>query len=395
VKLTMPRDVLAASTGWVTATARTGKTAHLPPVLAGLLLSAAEDGTLTIASYDYQTSALAQITAAETGEPGRVVLPARMLAQAAAMLPAGHEAVTITTDGTRAVIASGQVTYTLLTLPDDEFPALPEPGAPAAEFGAEHLAQAVTQAVTAAGGDDTLPALTCVRLALDGQGTATLAATDRYRLAVATCPYTPVGDAEPPGPVLIPARELAAITRKPSTATVTLHLPPASYPPILNPPGIAGFTADGRQVTTRLTDGEFPRYETLIPGEASASPVTATVTAGLAVLTDAVKRAEIVNPGKEHPVWLGVTQAGASIQAGTGDDAGYTEVIPVQLDGEPVRIAFKPRYLLDALAAIAATGADTVRIAITSPVKPALITPAEAGGPVTCRHVVMPVKSAG
>jgi len=382
MKLTTRQEPLAAVTAWATATARIGTTRLPSPVLAGLLLTAAADGTLTVAAYDYETSALARVTGAETGEPGRALIPARMLTQAAASLPAGTD-VTITTDGTRATIIAGQVTYTLLMLPDDEFPALPEPGEPAATFGADFLAAAVAQVLTAASHDDTLPALCCVHLTLDGNGTATLAATDRYRLAAVTCPYTPAGDGAPPGPVLIPARELAAAVKQPEAATVSLALPGGT---------LAAFTTAGRHVTVRTIAAEFPAYATLIP---EGDAIEATVTAGLADLAAAVKRAAVVAE-RDTPVRLGFPGPGVMhIEAGTGDEAAYTEDIPAETGGDPSGIAFKPAFLLDALAAVAATGAERVRFALTGPARPALITLAEPGGPVTARHVLMPIRGTG
>ena len=380
MKLTAPQDVLAAVCGWVTATARLGKLAPVSPVLAGLDLTA-EDGTVTMTGFDYQVSATARLSA-EVGEPGRALIPARVLTEAVRALPA--QPVDLAADGTRITLGAGRVTYTLLPLPHEEYPALPAPGAPAAEFGSDGLAAAVTQAVTAASHDDTLPALTGVHLTLDGQGTATLAATDRYRLAVATCPCTPAADRTgPPGAVLIPARELAAVTKRPAEATIGLALSADG--------ALAGFTTADRQVTMRLIAAEFPRYRTLIP---APGDLAATVTADLATLAAAVKRAAVV-AGKNTPVRLGIGDGEALIESGTGDDAALTETIPVTLDGDPQRIAFNPAYLLDALTAIAATGSHTARIGITGPARPAVLTPASPAGPVGCTHVLMPLRGTG
>ena len=52
------------------------------------------------------------------------------------------------------------------------------------------LAAAIAQVVPAASRDDTLPMLTGVCLDIDGDA-LTLAATDRYRLAVGTVPWHP------------------------------------------------------------------------------------------------------------------------------------------------------------------------------------------------------------
>ena len=66
------------------------------------------------------------------------------------------------------------------------------------------FAAAVAQVAIAAGRDDTLPVLTGVRVEIDGER-LTLAATDRYRLAVRELPWRPeepdaVGDRPGPGP---------------------------------------------------------------------------------------------------------------------------------------------------------------------------------------------------
>jgi DNA polymerase III sliding clamp (beta) subunit (PCNA family) len=46
---------------------------------------------------------------------------------------------------------------------------------------------------------------------------------------------------------------------------------------------------------------------------------------------------------------------------------------PRRLDGNPITVAFHPRRLLDALIA---TGTGRARLALTTPAKPALFTPA-------------------
>jgi hypothetical protein len=112
------------------------------------------------------------------------------------------------------VLTAGPVTYTLAQLPAEAYPALPDPGLPDAEFGADHLAAAVAQAAPAASHDDSLPTLTCAQLTLDGEGTAVLG----------TRPYTPVLDCSMRGPMLIHARDLAAAVKGPGTATVALSI---------------------------------------------------------------------------------------------------------------------------------------------------------------------------
>lgn len=381
MKLTMPRDVLAAVTGWVTATARPARN-PASPVLAGIMLTAAADGTVTVAGTDYQTSAVASADA-EVGEPGRALIPARMLPAVLAALPA-RQPVDLAFDGTRVTVAAGAVRYTLLALPDGDYPDLPAPSQHAAEFDPKALAAAVTDAAAAAGKDDTLPVLTCVRLTLDGKGTAALAATDRYRLAIATCPYTPGPAAHTTAAqlaALIPARDLAAVVKRPGDTPVRLALTGET----------AALTTADRHVTMRLFSGEFPNVTRHLP---DPKAVTTTVTAEVAALAAALKRAAVVTE-REMPARLSFTDGSVTVESGTGDDASYTETVPAALDGEPLDIAFKPGYLLDGLTAITGTGSTAARLAMTTPTKPAVITPATPGGTTGFTYVLMPVKHAG
>jgi DNA polymerase-3 subunit beta len=335
MKLTAPQDVLAAVCGWVTVTARLTRP-QVTPVLSGIMLDADPGGTLTVTGFDHEVSAVATLTA-EVHEPGRV------LTEAVRALPA--QPVDLVMDGTRVTVAAGRVTYTLLALPHQDYPDLPDPGPHLAEF--------------------TAPAL---------------AATDRYRLAVATCPYTHHGD-RVPGPVLIPARDLAAVTRHPGDGPARLAISPDG--------AVAGITTGDRHVTIRLIAAEYPAYAKLVP----AGHDTA-VTADIAALAAAIKRAAVVAE-RNTPVRLGFGDGEVLIESGTSDDAALAEIIPVTVDGDPITIGFNPGYLLDVLTAISATGSTAARIAMTGPAKPAVLTPAEPSAPAGATHVLMPIRCAG
>lgn len=386
MKLTVPNDGLASVAGWVTAMARLAKLPPgAPPVMAGMLLTAADDGTVTAAGFDGDASAAAAIGGAAVGEPGRILIPARLLAEIARILPAGP--VEITSDGTRATLSARRTTYHLMLLPADYYPALPAAGDTAAEFDADALAAAVGQVAGAAGTDDTLRALKCAQLVI-GDGTATLAATNRYRLATAAVPCaTPGGPVTPP--LLIPAAHLAAITRQAKGGPpVRVTAGPGGH-------GITGFAAGGRQVTTRLCEDEFPALASVMP---AASDYAATLTADIAAFTAALSRAALVAE-RNTPVRLSFGDGEVLMESGTGDEATCAEQCPViTIDGEPPEsVAFNPAMLAAILATVASGGADTARIALISDRRPAVITAASPpeDWPVTATHALMPIRLAG
>jgi DNA polymerase III subunit beta len=175
VKLQVERDQLAEAVAW---TARALPARPTAPVLAGMRLHAGAE--LTLSTFDYEVSAQATVPVI-TDEEGTILVSGRLLAEIVRSLPA--RPVDLVTDGTRATLKCGAATFTLVLLPEEEYPSLPEMPPLAGTVGSDALATAIGQVAIAAGRDDTLPALTGIRIEIAGD-TLTLVATDRYRLAV-------------------------------------------------------------------------------------------------------------------------------------------------------------------------------------------------------------------
>src|ERR1700691_687098 len=255
VKIQVERDVLADAVAW---TARALPARPTVPVLAGMRLQAGDD--LTLSSFDYDVSAQATVPVI-TEEEGSALVSGRLLAEISRSLPG--RPVQIASEGGKAVLTCGSATFTLLTMPEEEYPALPEMPPAAGTVGSDAFASAVSQSATAAGRDDTLPALTGVRIEIEGD-TLTLISTDRYRLAVRELRWTPVRP-DMSAAVLVPAKALTDTARSLTSAaevSIALALPGEEG---VGGDCMIGFEAGGRRTTTRLLSREFPRYRTLLP----------------------------------------------------------------------------------------------------------------------------------
>jgi DNA polymerase-3 subunit beta len=380
VKIQVDRDVLADAVAW---TARALPARPTIPVLAGMRLQAGAE--LTLSSFDYDVSAQATVPVA-TEEEGSALVSGRLLAEISRSLPA--RPVQITSEGGKAVLSCGSATFTLLTMPEEEYPALPEMPQAAGSVGSDAFASAVSQSATAAGRDDTLPALTGVRIEIEGD-VLTLISTDRYRLAVRELRWNPARP-DLSAAVLVPARALAETARSLTSGaevSIALALPGEAGTGGAGD-GMIGFEGGGRRTTTRLLGGEFPRYQALLPNHVNS---TAELSTGL--LTEAVKRVALVAE-RNTAVRLAFTPGQLVLEAGTGEEAQAVEVLEASYDGdEPLSIAFNPQYLLDGLSAI---DSDTARMSFTEPGKPALITgkPAPDGQP-DYRYLLMPIRLGG
>jgi DNA polymerase III subunit beta len=374
VKIVIERDVFADAVAW---TARALPARPTVPVLAGIRMQAAEE--LVLSSFDYDVSAQATV-AVSTEEPGSALVSGRLLAEISRSLPA--KPVHISAEAGRAVLTCGSATFTLLTMPEEEYPALPEMPPAAGTIGSDAFATAVSQSATAAGRDDTLPALTGVRIEIEGD-TLTLVSTDRYRLAIRELRWSP---ARPDfsAAMLVPARALSDTARSLTNSaqvSIALALPGSEGG---TGEGMIGFEGAGRRTTTRLLSGEFPRYQSLLP-----KTVNSAAELPVSLLTESVKRVALVAE-RNTPVRLSFSEGQLTLEAGTGDEAQAEEVIEANFSGDDLSIAFNPQYLLDGLAAI---DSDTVRISFTEPGKPALLTgkPGPDGTP-EFRYLLMPIR---
>jgi DNA polymerase-3 subunit beta len=409
------REALGEAVGWV---ARALPSRPVVPVLSGLLLQADDDG-LTLSCFDYEVSARVRLEA-DVKEPGAALVPGRLLAEITRSLPALD--VEVATDADLVALTCGSAEFALVSLPVAEYPALPEAPPAAGTVDGGVLAVAAAQVVPAASRDDTLPMLTAVCLEIDGE-TLTLAATDRYRMAVREVRWEPAADGFRTA-AMVPARTLADVARTMSAGVPVTVAFGASDPgtgteteagPARDPrpaDGMVSFEGGDRRLTARLIAGEFVRYRSRFPAEFGSR---ARVPAGL--FNEAVRRVSLVAE-RASPVRLAFGSGDVVIEAQTDGRARAVETVPADFEGDERVISFSPHYLLDGLAAAAAqaavpaqpadrprdgdevppSGPDQVRLEFTSAAKPALITWAGDDGLVpgesapAFRYLVVPLR---
>jgi DNA polymerase-3 subunit beta len=376
MKFRVERDVLAEAVAW---TARSLPVRPPVPVLAGLLIEGS-GSNLVFSSFDYEVSARVEVEA-DIADAGRALVSGRLLADISRSLP--NRPVEVSTDGTKVVVTCGSARFTLLTLPVEDYPALPEMPTASGSLPGDVFAAAVSQVAVAAGRDDTLPVLTGIRVEIAGE-TVTLAATDRYRLAVREFAWSP----EQTGLsaiALVPARTLAETAKSLTTdGDVTLALASGGQGE-----GMMGFEGGGRRTTTRLLEGEFPKYRALLPSESASVATVETAT-----LIEAVKRVALVAE-RNTPVRLSFSAGEVVLEAGSGEEAQASEAVEANLDGDDIAIAFNPTFLLDGLAAI---DAPTAQLSFTTSTKPAVISGRgkdDEAVPGDYRYLLMPVRLSG
>ena len=183
MKFTVEQSSLVEGVNWVS---RSLSTRPIKTELLGIVIDATSD-QIYLSASDLETASKAHFQA-EIKEPGVVLVPGRLLAEISRSLP--NKPITFTLDGTRVLVTSGNAKFTLPTLSVDEYPKLPELPDTTGVIASDVFAAAVAQVAVAAGRDDSLPTLTGVHVEINEES-VTLAATDRYRLAVREIQWEP------------------------------------------------------------------------------------------------------------------------------------------------------------------------------------------------------------
>ena len=372
MKFVVERDSLVDAVNWVS---KSISNRPITTALLGIVIDASEE--VTLSGSDLETSAKAKFKA-EVSQKGKVLVPGRLLAEISRSLPA--KPISFVLEGSRVLVSAGSAKFTLPTLPLSEYPTLPELPAASGSLNSDSFATAVNQVAVAAGKDDSLPTLTGVFVEIN-KNQITLAATDRYRLAVKELTWS-AQDANIETTSLLRARTLADAAKSlVGSSQVVIALAPSTTNEKL-----VGFISEGKTMTSRVLDGSFPPFRHLLPSESTADAIIE-----VAPFLDSVRRVALVTD-KTVPLRLNFSNNTLQLEAGTGDEAQASEKLDINYKGEDINIAFNPTFLTDGLTAI---NTAFVHISFTGANKPAVLTgQTEAGSaPITnYKYLLMPMR---
>lgn len=316
------------------------------PILSGVLISTTEAG-ISLSAFDYEVSAHTEISA-DVEEQGTVLVSGRLLAEIASKLP--NAPVTFTTDDNRIVVNCGTASFTLLSMPVEEYPTLPQISGESGVVPADAFSEAVAQVAVAASRDDVTPVITGVQLEIVDNRLG-LIATDRYRVAVREIEWDgSIGQSEP-STALVPARTLQEIGKTfghNGTIEITLV--------VKDDRELIAFTAERKTVTSLLIKGNFPPVRRLFPESVDDYAVINT-----ADLIEATRRVSLVLE-REAALRFTFTADGLRLEAIGSEQAQASESIDALLTGNDTVVSLKPQFLLDGLGAV---HSEYVRISFT------------------------------
>jgi DNA polymerase-3 subunit beta len=372
MKFVVERDQLNDAVSWVS---KSISNRPISTSLLGIVIDVGDEITLSGSDLESSTKAVFK---AQVEQKGKVLVPGKLLAEISRSLPT--KAVTLKLEGTKVLVSAGSAKFTLPTLPLSEYPNLPQIPPTTGSIKSDLFTTAVNQVAVAAGKDDSLPTLTGVFIEIN-KNQLTMAATDRYRLAVRELNWQ-AADSNIEATALLRARTIADAAKSLiTTSNINISLAPTN-----SNEKLVGFSCDGKTMTTRVLDGSFPPFRHLLPNDSISQAVIE-----VAPFLDSVRRVALVTD-KTVPLRLNFSNNTLKLEAGTGDEAQASESIDINYKGDEINIAFNPTFLTDGLAAI---GTAFVHISFTGANKPAVLTgQSEASSaPITSyKYLLMPMR---
>ncbi len=360
------------------------------PVLANVLLEA--DPTthrVALTAFDLSLGIRSEFEA-QVVSGGRTTLPARLLNDIVSRMPNTEITLEQTDPASPMNLSYGMGQYQVRGMAADDYPELPELTAPEkVELLVESMLQGFSQTLFAASTDETKQVLTGVHVKLltEDEPMLEFAATDGHRLA--TVKTSLVADDEdgsvplqqPSGRLqftipLRTVRELERLLSNQASPTLTLQFDHSQVQ----------FGLERHLITSRLLDGQYPDYNRLIPAEFERQ-----ATLERKPLIEVLERIAVFAAQKNDIIKFSFSHQEQTLRISTeAPDVGSgEEVLPAQLNGSELDIAFNVKYLLDALKVI---NTQDVKISMNGPTQPAVLQPI---GAMQLRYLVMPVQIRG
>ena len=301
-------------------------------------------------------------------EEGVIVLPGRLFSEIVRRLPSEELEVSVS-DNNAATISCGASRTTLQGFDADEFPAMPSiRGEDPMTLSQKTLRDMIKKTVFATAHDETKPVLTGALLEVENDA-MTMVALDGYRLAL----RKETVEAKHTGlKIVLPAKSLNEI------AKVLLDEGEIQLSTVQ---GYAFFDMGDTCVISRLLEGEFIKYQQIIPKEYSTR-----VRVNSSVLFSSIERASLLaREGQNNLIRLAVSEDGISITS-QSELGNAFESVACDFEGKELEIAFNAMYLLDVLRVLEE---ESIVLDFNSSVSPCVARPLEDE---SFTYLILPVR---
>jgi DNA polymerase-3 subunit beta len=377
------------------------------PILNNILLDA-RDNQLRLATTNREIAINCWI-GAKVEDEGAITVPARLLNDYVNGLPPERVDLEVAVRTQTLHLRCADFVASIKGLDAYDFPLIPTMAQPSQQDGLVEvvdgerlevalplLQRMLEQVIFAAATDESRPVLTGVELRWQGDR-LTLAACDNHRLSVHTLHLA--YDRGTDVTAIVPARNLGELLRalgdgdgrRPVQIVITQGRNQILFQ-------VWGKSAESQgafhrlELVSELIEARYPDYRGLVPNAQTTRTIVET-----AALLKAVRMAALFARDDANRIQLQFTPGTLLadgyilISANSSELGDNTGKVKAQVEGEPLKIAFNAKYLMDVLSRI---DQPQIILKTTQPTRPTILQPVGAGG-AEFLHVMMPMHVSG
>jgi len=231
------------------------------------------------------------------------------------------------------------------------------------------LREMIEKTIYAVSQDDKKPAHTGELFVIE-PGSLTIVALDGYRLAIIQRDVECTRDIR----IIIPAKTLQELLKIMGGADDDVKID-ANRRYVV-------FTSNGYTIMSRLIEGDFLNYESVIPKDKKTR-----ITVDCKTFIDTIERASlIITERLKNPLRISFGEDRVTVRCQTPLGKVVDEFAPVQMEGDAVEIGFNNRYLLDALRY---SKCEKMVLEINGPLSPVKLLPEDGKDFI---YLVLPVR---
>ncbi|MAZ67255.1 DNA polymerase III subunit beta [bacterium] len=306
----------------------------------------------------------------DTKKDGKVAIPVQILG-AALKTPSSQTKIGIETTEGSVVVTTGESKTTIKTIPVDDFPKIPNPEAKDTYLvPTEVLVKGIRSVLHSVSTSLIKPELASVYMHHEDNHLL-FVATDSFRLAEKKVVYKT--DSEFPTAIL-PAKNITDVIR-------ILELQPPGNIELIIDENQCSIKRDGLYITSRIIDGSFPDYKSILPKEKTTEVVVLKED-----LLAALRKAQIFSD-KFGQVSLHIypQKKTFTVSARNNDVGEVFASLTATITGEELDINFNHRYLLDFFQSIST---DSVSLTFSGLGRPLIL---RGVGDSSFSYLVMPM----
>ena len=343
------------------------------PILKGILLRINENGILTMAASDLEINIEKKLKV-EDSEPGEIVVQAKLFGDIIRKLP--NSTVNISEQNGNVLIHCAGSEFNIIGSESDEFPKIGEEQQPSEKiiFDKQTLTDMIKRTSFAASIDESRGVLTGILIEMT-ETNLNMVALDGFRMAVAR---ENIKNSQAQN-IIISAKilnEIGKIVSETETNQENVDL-------YINN-NMATFELEDTKVVLRILEGEFVRYQDILPKDSNTRIVV-----NKNDLLDSIERASLLaKVGKNNLIRLELTENNMEITS-KSEEGNVKEDVIISKEGNDLVIGFNSKYLIDALKVI---DEEQITMLFNTSISPCLIRPVTGEG---FEYLILPVRITG